>query len=599
MSRSSAAKRRFEDALQEREAVIEARLRKEFEQMYAVRLSDEVKRRKAAEKKAEAAVNKCSARSREVTMWRIRAHRAARCMRNLFIQQDDGTRLRTQRVRVQVGGMRRAIKKQLVEESGALQPRRCGLGGTEFTTRELLLSFQTDSELGIGSRHDRSERSNNDRARRQHTVSVALFARKGRKSRRHDETVPVNVFVQPGEKVMKGIRFAMHMLACYKWRSTSRDALAINVSPDCKTFGPFPTLGAHIDCITSKPDTDNVDAFNNSPDAIEVWPLRPPIMQIPSKAVVEQSLRRRKDGGAYLPQTSLKLTTMLIACGVLDGMDENRSAVRFACDAAADNKGGGKQKETMDNMSGENSIIDRLMYSYDARSEAAANLESMGLLQPIQQYFSAESREDLERLLASLTKERLELDRVERTEAAARGAAKRALKNLADSAASDADEATARVAKLAREVDQIKDDIRRVNELKELLKAAEKEEKEKKEAARVAKRRVKEAAKQRNIAGAGAEPAADAPTAAASSVPAATAPRLQRGPLKMSGPVPKCREEQERLFRLTMYEARLRPVLKRQRFWRWILHLWRYKTQKQCLIRDLNDTSSHSGRQER
>ena len=174
--------------------------------------------------------------------------------------------------------------------------------------------------MGIGSRKDRSERSNNDRARRSHSVSVALFARKGRKSRHHDENVPVDVFVQPKEKVMSETRFAMHLLACFKWRRTSRDALAINLSPDCKTFGPYPTLGCHADCVTIKPDTDNVDAFGHSPDALEVWPLRPPIMQIPSKAVVEKSLRRRKDNFAYLPQTSLKLArvaTMLIASASL------------------------------------------------------------------------------------------------------------------------------------------------------------------------------------------------------------------------------------------------------------------------------------------
>jgi hypothetical protein len=595
LSRSSGTKRKIQDALRQAEAAIvrrvEERLRKEFEQRYAKRLRDEVKRREAAEKKAEAAIHKCNVWFREATMWRVRAYRAKSALRSLFIQRKDGSLVRTHPVKAQVGAKRRAIDQQLVQESGALQPRRCGVGGTEYTTRERLLSFQAETELGIGSRHDRSERSNMDRTRRQQQVSVAFYARTGRKTRRSNETMAVDVFVQPKRRAANETRFAMHMLACSKWLQMSRDSVAINLSPDAKTFGPFPTLGCDVDCITVVPDTGVVDAFGNSPDRIEKWHLRPPIQQLASKAVVEKSLYRRKDGGTYPAQTSLKLALMLTTSGVTRGMSENRGAVRFAADGAQDNKGGGKVKETMANMSGTNSIIERLMYTNEVVSEAARILESMGLLGPIEQYFAGHN---LEEQLALLIKERLEREKIERKEGAARGATKRALKNLADRAKFDADEATARVAELAKEVDQIarkvdviSNDTSRLEEFKGLLEAAEKVKRETRETALKAKRRFKEAAK-RGVEGAGAEPAV-APAAAAAApvpaVPAESAPQLQHGPLNMSGPIPKCREEQERLFGLKMYEARLRPVLKRQRFWRWIVNMWRYKTQERGLAK--------------
>jgi hypothetical protein len=270
----------------------------------------------------------------------------------------------------------------------------------------------------------------------------------------------------------------------------------------------------------------------------------------------------------------------------------------------------------MDNMSGTNSIIERLMYTGEVMSEARRILAEFGLLGPIEQLLEGK---DLEGLLASMVQARLERERIERKEGAARGAAKRAFKNAADLAASEFNKVTERVAELASQLDQITDDIGRLEEVKGLLEAAEKEKKEAKEAAQVAKRRFKEAAKKRGVEGAGAEPleaaepaavalAADAAVSASAPLaepagiaaaevaavaaaapapaePAASAPPLQRGPLNMSGRVMKCREEQERLFRLRMYEARLRPVLKRQRFWRWILNVWRYKTQKRCLAK--------------
>ena len=203
-------------------------------------------------------------------------------------------------------------------------------------------------------------------------------------------------------------------------------------------------------------------------------------------------------------------------------------------------------------------------------SEARRTLADLGLLGPIEQLLEGK---DLEGLLASMLHARLERERIERIQGAERGAAKRALKDAADLAASEFDKATERVAELASELDKINGDIRRLEDVQGLLEAAEKEKKEAKEAARVAKRRFKEAAKRRGVEGEGAElleaaePAADAgapappaepagiavaevaavaAAAPAPAEPAASAPRLQRVPLNMSGRVMKCRKEQER-----------------------------------------------------
>jgi len=249
MSLSSGIKRRFEDALEDAKAGMEARLRKEFEHRYAERLRDEVEMRKAAEKKAqtaemkaEVALDKFNARSRELRMWRVRTVRAQSARNSPknthFIRENDGTLLRTEPVRAEVGGKpeRRAIKTQLVEESGALQPRRGGVGGTEFTTRERLLSFREDEKLGLGSRRDRSKKSDEARTLRQRNVSVAWFP--GKKKGRSAAEV-VDVFVTPNEKAAKEARFAMSMLAYCKWGRKASDAVAINISPDAKTYGPL------------------------------------------------------------------------------------------------------------------------------------------------------------------------------------------------------------------------------------------------------------------------------------------------------------------------------------------------------------------------
>jgi hypothetical protein len=55
------------------------------------------------------------------------------------------------------------------------------------------------------------------------------------------------------------------------------------------------------------------------------------------------------------------------------------------------------------------------------------------------------------------------------------------------------------------------------------------------------------------------------------------------------------------MFKLKMYEVRLRPVLKRQRFWHWILDMWLYTTHERQLnlLRDEGLVEANDSREER
>ena len=78
-------------------------------------MAEEVKKRVAAEKSAEAAMSKYH--KRELTKWRLRAHRAKSALRNSWVLREDGTSTRARRVLVQKGGKRCAIQHQVVFQS--------------------------------------------------------------------------------------------------------------------------------------------------------------------------------------------------------------------------------------------------------------------------------------------------------------------------------------------------------------------------------------------------------------------------------------------------------------------------------------------------
>ena len=84
---------------------------------------------------------------------------------------------------------------------------------------------------------------------------------------------------------------------------------------------------------------------------------------------------------------------------------------------------------------------------------------------------------------------------------------------------------------------------------------------------------------------AASEPADNLDTLGAYELPAALRPRQPPIRLDVSGAVLKCPEAMERLFKRTMYEKLLRPVLKFERFLRWFMRLWYCTAQGASLIK--------------
>jgi hypothetical protein len=293
----------------------------------------------AAQKKLEIYMNKYHNRHRSMTKWRLRAHRAKSALRALSVTGKDGNSTRARSVLVQKGGTRRAIQRQVIVESGSLQIRQGGVGGTEYTVRERLLAWRQDRDRGIGSRHDRSSRYNEDRSNRAQEAAVVMQARKGRRSRRNDSADAVDVFVTPGELAMMETRQALHLEAACKMLEESRSAVAINISADGKQFGQYSTLGAYVEIVNSVDGNECPDAFGNRRKVYASNVFRTPIMLNAGKAVKIKSLLRRKDGGQYNPQTAETLAIMLMLSGVDRAINSNSGALRMACDGATDNRG--------------------------------------------------------------------------------------------------------------------------------------------------------------------------------------------------------------------------------------------------------------------
>jgi hypothetical protein len=93
LEEEKASRRRLEE---EYKARVEARVeagRKE----YAKKLKDEARKRELAE-------TRYNKRFRKVTMWRVKAHRAIRALRETWVRRKDGTSARAGRVQVQTGG---------------------------------------------------------------------------------------------------------------------------------------------------------------------------------------------------------------------------------------------------------------------------------------------------------------------------------------------------------------------------------------------------------------------------------------------------------------------------------------------------------------
>jgi hypothetical protein len=557
----------------------------------------------AAKRRADEAARKLhSARCKTLSL-RVTAYRARQALGHIHMRRPDGRIVRAQRVTVRTGGKRRCIQHQWVLQDGALQPRE--MGGTQYTLRDLGLAYMEDKALGLGSRKSASAKGNARDTRRQQQVHALFCTKSGR--RRLKDGEGVDVFVRPSETVMVYVRRAVHLLSCCAVRKAAKEADGINITTDGKTFIRKHGVGANAVFVRMIPDPSEQDAFGDCAMKRHQLRIRTPMLQQASHAT---GVTSRKTGGTHAKCNQEAFIRMLVLADLDRGVRENKHKVTVAMDAASDNRGKGKNDQTYANMCGRDGLMEGTMIEEDGWVRAEEYLRSLGLYEATKQLFDGR---DLEGLIMALRAERAKRRRKDRAAARARRNIILNLETKAEQAANAAAAAEAEAARCATEASRLK-----TADAKALKRAADEAADAAKVAAREAKRNVMEAKRRAapqsgssalvppapaerpspsQLETAAPQPGSSAPVPAAGAyagdgAPPAPAERPSPSQLDTSGPVMKCPEEMERLDRCTIYEVRLRPVLKRQRFWRWILRLWRYKALESLLMKEFESTVS-------
>jgi hypothetical protein len=571
-------KRKLEEIIRHKDAIIQqlkAGADDEVERRVKKVRRDCAKRVEAAERKVVDTKKKLH-RARCLTLsLRVTAYRARQALDYIHMRRPDGQMVRAQRIAVRTGGKRRCIQYQWVLQGGALQPRK--MGGTEYTLHDLALAYMEDKTLGLGSRKSASAKGNARETRRQQQVHAVFRTKSGR--RRLNDGEAIDVFVRPCEQTMVHVRRAAHLVACCEVRKAAREADGINITTDGKTFIRTHGVGANAVFVSMIPDPSEQDAFGDCAMKRHEKRIRTPMLQQASHAT---GVRSRKTGGTHAKCNQEAFIRMLVLTDLDRGVRENRPKCTFAMDGAQDNRGRGKLIQTFANMWGHDGLMEGTM-SEEEWAMAEAYLRSLGLFEATKQLFDGR---DLEGLIMFLQGQRAESRRKYEAANRARRNIKRALEKKAKNAEAAAKAAVAEAARCATEAACLKTD-----EARDLQKKAASAAAEAKAAAREAKQNFQNAKKR---AAPQAESSADSAPVPVAVAPAPAERSLSHAPdsLDTSGPVMKCPEEMERLDRCIIYEVRLRPVLKRQRFWRWILRLWRYKTQESLLMKDLECTVS-------
>jgi hypothetical protein len=94
-----------------------------------------------------------------------------------------------------------ALQFVAAQNAGSLKVREGGIGGTEYTMQEMVLSLTTDLEESIGPKHSRGRRETENLLRRARAegskVEVVLHPRPGCRIRRKPPKVAINPFPLP------------------------------------------------------------------------------------------------------------------------------------------------------------------------------------------------------------------------------------------------------------------------------------------------------------------------------------------------------------------------------------------------------------------
>ena len=197
---------------------------------------------------------------------------------------------------------------------------------------------------------------------------------------------------------MATVRLAVTVMGYVHNREEGRRAHGIMVTADAKTFdGGLCGVGANVRFDRIVEDKSKTDAFGDHPRMrVAKWML-PPMQPIASHAL---EVKSRKDGQMHPNCNRRAFARMMVASDMHRVFRDNRGKITASFDAATDNRGKGKFKETMANMCRTNSLM-AAMIQEDMYMEAERDLRSAGLLGPLQQLYD---RRDLPGLPETVNK---------------------------------------------------------------------------------------------------------------------------------------------------------------------------------------------------
>ena len=249
---------------------------------------------------------------------------------------------------------------------------------------------------------------------------------------------------------MATVRLAVTVMGYVHNREEGRRAHGIMVTADAKTFdGGLCGVGANVRFDRIVEDKSKTDAFGDHPRMrVAKW-MRPPMQPIASHAL---EVKSRKDGQMHPNCNRRAFARMMVASDMHRVFRDNRGKITASFDAATDNRGKGKFKETMANMCGTNSLMEAMIQE-DMYMEAERDLRSAGLLGPLQQLYD---RRDLPELINKIAARRAVQRRKDRKASALQKLVIDNLEEVAETASKAAEQAMGEAARLATQAEELK-----------------------------------------------------------------------------------------------------------------------------------------------
>jgi hypothetical protein len=345
------AEKRRDKAVEQ--ALEEKTRRKEAEQS-AVNAHRQVKK---ARKQADALRRRAVDKQKEADAERHATSRAREKIGKLV--SSDGRRLHQVEVASHAqGGKRMALDEVHTKVQGSLKTRAGSLGGLEYRKEELVSAFANEVRAGIAGREEMGLREEENMLRRARAegavVNVLQTPRSGAKTRRLAPEGPVQAFPRPCNSTMAIARTFFRNLLHFKAREIMQTAQTIVLMTDGKSFKARHACGVLL-CAYSMEPGEETDAFGFCPEKRKV--MRCPLqLQMQANKLVRKLFDR--DGNQYVQQTPFHVIRALELAGLGSVVREFRHKLCITADAAADNRGCGNFKVTMDNMSGKQSLLE-------------------------------------------------------------------------------------------------------------------------------------------------------------------------------------------------------------------------------------------------